>query len=94
MQKTVVPRATRKLDQKCLIIVHKSIHKFLRVSNVYSERFKSFSRSLLIVTSCKQTGNVFCEHSACGNCGGMDFLVVENAATFSTKISTGEFAPN
>jgi len=91
MQKAVGPGATRKPGPKCLIIVHKSIHKFLRVSNGYGERFKRFRRKFLTATNCKQRTNVYCNHDPRENRGSIDFLFVEIASTFSTKISTVNF---
>ncbi len=91
MQNAVAPRATRKVDSKCLIIVHKTIHKFLVVSNVYCERFKHFCRQFLTATNCKQRTNVYCNRRTCENRGRTNFLFVGIAGSFSTKISTDKF---
>src|SRR5208283_4929253 len=73
MRKAGEPRATRRLGPKCLIIVQKSIHQFLPVSNGFCAGIPSGRRLSWPATHCKQRTSFCCYHCTRVNRGWHGF---------------------
>jgi hypothetical protein len=57
MRKAGKPRATRRIGRKCFIIVQKSIHELLIVSNIFSGEMAPGRSPSFPATKCKQRTN-------------------------------------